>query len=167
MMTIETDPGWPTTMPLTVRHSQVVTSDDTEHSLHESVTCHKTVQTSSSHRCGYVVRWQNHRCGTWNASRELAGTSSASQERSVGSAGNRVVTWRGQLGCCLGRRQSHSTVGLSWSHLEGKPCLKVRTRKQQVVALSSADSELNAAVNTASEGIGIQSVARDLGISFD
>ena len=28
MMTIGTDPGWPTTMPLTDRHSQVVTSDD-------------------------------------------------------------------------------------------------------------------------------------------
>ena len=91
MVTIETDPGWPTTVPLTVRHSQVVTSHDTEHSLHESVTCHKTVQTSNSHRRGYVVRWQNHRCGTWNASRELAGSSSASQERSVGPAGNRVV----------------------------------------------------------------------------
>ena len=94
MMTMETDPGWPTTMPLTVRHSQVVTSHDTEHSLHESVTCHKTVQISSSHRCGYVVRWQAHRCGTWNASVELAGTSSASQELSVGSAGNSVVNWR-------------------------------------------------------------------------
>ena len=34
---------------------QVVTSHDTEHSLHESVTCHMTVQISSSHRCGYVV----------------------------------------------------------------------------------------------------------------
>ena len=30
----------------------------------------------------------------WNASRDLAGTSSASREQSVGSAGNRVVTWR-------------------------------------------------------------------------
>ena len=91
---METDARWPTTMPLTARHSQVVTSHDTEHSLHESFTCHNNVQTSSSHRCGHVVRWQTHRCGTWNASRELAGTSSASQERSVGSSGNRVVTWR-------------------------------------------------------------------------
>ena len=48
----------------------------------------------SLHRCGYVVRGQNHRCGTWHASKELAGTSSASQERSVGCAGNRVETWR-------------------------------------------------------------------------
>ena len=32
----------------TVRHLQVVTSHDIEHSLLESVTCHKTAQTSSS-----------------------------------------------------------------------------------------------------------------------
>ena len=44
-------------------------------------------------------------------------------------------------------------------------CLKVWTEKQQVVALSSAESELYAAVKTASEGLGIQSVAKDLGIS--
>ena len=44
-------------------------------------------------------------------------------------------------------------------------CLKVWTKKLQVVALSSAESELYAAVKTASEGLGIQSVARDLGIS--
>ena len=37
--------------------------------------------------------------------------------------------------------------------------------KQQVAALSSAESELYAAVKTASEWLGIQSVARDLGIS--
>ena len=39
------------------------------------------------------------------------------------------------------------------------------TKKQQVVALSSAESELYAAVKTASEGLRIQSVAKDLGIS--
>ena len=39
------------------------------------------------------------------------------------------------------------------------------TKKQQVVALSSAESELYAAVKTASEGLGIQGVARDLGMS--
>ena len=47
----------------------------------------------------------------------------------------------------------------------GGHCLKVWTKKQQVVALSSAESELYAAVKTASEGLGIQSVAKDLGIS--
>ena len=43
-------------------------------------------------------------------------------------------------------------------------CLKVWTKKQQVVSLSSAESELYAAVKTASEGLGIRSVAKDLGI---
>ena len=37
-------------------------------------------------------------------------------------------------------------------------------KKQQVVSLSSAESELYAAVKTASEGLGVQSVAKDLGI---
>ena len=44
-------------------------------------------------------------------------------------------------------------------------CLKLWTKKQQVVALSSDESDLFAAVKTASEGLGIQSLARDLGIS--
>ena len=41
----------------------------------------------------------------------------------------------------------------------------MRTLPQQFVALSSTESELYAAVKTASEGLGIQSVAKDLGIS--
>ena len=47
----------------------------------------------------------------------------------------------------------------------GNHCLRVWTKKQRVVALSSAERELHAAVETASEGLGIQSVAKDLGIS--
>ena len=49
--------------------------------------------------------------------------------------------------------------------MRGEHCLKVWTKKQQVVSLSSAESELYAAVKTASEGLGVQSVAKDLGIS--
>ena len=49
--------------------------------------------------------------------------------------------------------------------MKGGRCLKVWTKKQQVVSLSSAESELYAAVKTASEGLGVQSVAKDLGIS--
>ena len=49
--------------------------------------------------------------------------------------------------------------------MRGGHCLKVWTKKQQVVSLSSAESELYAAIKTASEGLGIQSVARDLGKS--
>ena len=65
-------------------------------------------------RYGYDVRWLNHRCGTWNASRELAVSSSGSQERSVGSAVNRVVTWRPSR-MLIGR----ATKPLDgWSYLE-------------------------------------------------
>ena len=49
--------------------------------------------------------------------------------------------------------------------MRGGHCLKVWTKKQQVVSLSSAESELYAAVKIASEGLGIQSEAKDLGIS--
>ena len=49
--------------------------------------------------------------------------------------------------------------------MSGGHCLRAWTKKQQVVSLSSADSELYAAVKTASEGLGIQIVAKDLGIS--
>ena len=49
--------------------------------------------------------------------------------------------------------------------MRGGQCLKVWTKKQQVVSLSSAESKLYAAVKTASEGLGIQSLAKDLGIS--
>ena len=49
--------------------------------------------------------------------------------------------------------------------MRGGRCLKVWTKKQHVVSLPSAESELYAAVKTASEGLGIQSVAKDLGVS--
>ena len=47
--------------------------------------------------------------------------------------------------------------------MRGGHCLNVWTKKQQVVSLSSAESDLYAAVKTASEEPGIQSVAKDLG----
>ena len=49
--------------------------------------------------------------------------------------------------------------------MRGGHCLKVWTKKQQVVSLSSGESELYAAVKAASEWLRIQSVAKDLGIS--
>ena len=49
--------------------------------------------------------------------------------------------------------------------MRGGHCLKVWTKTQQVVSLSTAKIELDAAVKTASEGLGIQSVAKDLGIA--
>ena len=48
--------------------------------------------------------------------------------------------------------------------MRGGHCLKVWTEKQQVVSLSTDESEVYAAVKTASEGLGIQSLAKDLGI---
>ena len=48
--------------------------------------------------------------------------------------------------------------------LRGGQCLKLSTKKQRVVSLSTAKNELYAAVKAASEGLGIQSLARDLGI---
>ena len=50
--------------------------------------------------------------------------------------------------------------------MRGGHCLEVWTKKQQGVSLSTAESELYAAVKTASEGLGIQSVAKDLGDSM-
>ena len=47
--------------------------------------------------------------------------------------------------------------------MRGGHCLTVWTEKQQVVSLSTPESELYAADKTASEGMEIQSVARDLG----
>ena len=73
--------------------------------------------------------------------------------RGAGSAGRRVVSRR--------RLRPVSAAVI----MIGGHSLKAWTKKQQVVALSSADSELYAAVKIASEGLGVQSVAEDLGIS--
>ena len=155
MMTTRTDTGWPTTMPLTVRHSQVVTSHDTEHSLHESVTCRKTAQISSSHRCGYAVQRQDP------SMRELECVKRSGRYL----VGNRVVIWRPtRMVIGRGDRATRRSVSAG-ATMRGDHCLKVWTKKQQVVALSSAESELYVAVKTASKGLGIQSVAKDLGIS--
>ena len=48
--------------------------------------------------------------------------------------------------------------------MRGGHCLTVWTKKQQV-SLSSAESELFASDKTVSEGLGLQSVANDKGIS--
>ena len=96
------------TMPTTVRHSQAVTSRGTEHSLHESATCHKTDQTSSSHQCRYVVRWQSPQCVAWCLSRGSEGTS-------LGSA--RAKWWfRWQQSGELEAYLLHSTIGVRGHH---------------------------------------------------
>ena len=50
--------------------------------------------------------------------------------------------------------------------MRGGHCLKVRSKKQQVVALSSAERELLAAVKTASEGLGISELGEGFGDSM-
>ena len=47
-MTTGPDRRWQVTTPMTARHSRVVTSRSTEHLSHESASCHKTDQISSS-----------------------------------------------------------------------------------------------------------------------
>ena len=48
--------------------------------------------------------------------------------------------------------------------MRGGQCLKVWAKRQQVMVLSTAESELWAAVKSASESLGIQSTAKDMGI---
>ena len=49
----------------------------------------------------------------------------------------------------------------------GKHCVKSWAKKQQVVALSSAESELYAGLRAATEGLGIQAIGKDLGRQVD
>ena len=157
-------------MTPTAKHSQMATSHGTEHSWHESVTCRRIDQISSSRQCRYVVRWQSQRCATWNESRGSVDTSLGSL---VGKPRARCCWFRWQQS---GELEAHSDADWGGDKatrrsvstgviMRGGHCLKAWTKKQQVVALSSSESELYAAVKTASEGLGIQSVAKDLGRS--
>ena len=65
------------------------------------------------------------------------------------------------LGGDKATRRSVSAVVI----MRGGHCLKTWTKKQQVASLSSAESELYAAVKTASVGLGVQSLAKDLGMT--
>ena len=156
-----TDRGWQMTMPTTGRHSQVVTSRGTEHLSHESATCHKTDQVSSLRQCRYVVRrWQNSSVRDV----ERVETSLGSREQSASfrwQPGGELeaysdADWRGDKAT---RRSVSAGVTMRRGY-----CLEVWTKKQQVVSLSSAERELHA-VKTASEALGIQSVAKDLAVS--
>ena len=123
-------------MTMTAKHSQVVTSRGTEHSLHID-------QISSLHRCRCVARWRSRPCATWNASRGSSDPSLGSRGRDAGSVGSRVASWR-RIRTLTRRSVSAGVI------MRGGRCLKVWTKQQQVVSLSSAESELYAAVKTAS-----------------
>ena len=79
---------------------------------------------------------------------------------------NCSVCWKGGIGMTTRAggliRSCSVSAGVI---MRGGHCLKVWTKKQQVMSLSTAESELYAAVKTASEVFWIQSVAKDLGIS--
>ena len=58
-----------------------------------------------------------------------------------------------------GDRKARKSISAG-SLFRGRHCLKTWAKKQQVIALSSAEAELYAAVKTASESLGIQSLER-------
>ena len=162
MVTTGTDRRRQMTMPTTAGHSQVATSRGTEHLLHESATSHNIDQISSSHQCRSVVCLQNHQCakrvkriGRYLAGKPIAKCWFRWQQRGELEAYSHT-DWGGDKAI---RRSVSARVIMRGGH-----CLKVWTKKQQVVSLSSAESELYAAVKTASEGLGVQSVAKELGI---
>jgi hypothetical protein len=47
--------------------------------------------------------------------------------------------------------------------MRGSHCIKTWAKRQQVIALSSAEAELYAGLRTASEGLGVQSLMHDMG----
>ena len=47
--------------------------------------------------------------------------------------------------------------------MRGAHCIKTWAKRQQVIALSSAEAELYAGLRTATEGLGVQSLIRDTG----
>ena len=83
------------------------------------------------------------------------GLSPSKSMQIAGSAGSRVASWKriqtltGEATRPLDDRCQLEVI------MRGGHCLKVWTKKQQVVSLSSAESELYAAVKTATEGLGI------------
>ena len=105
-----------TTTPIT---AQVATSRSTERLLRESATCRRTDQISSSRQRRFVVRWQNHQCVTWKVSRGSEDTSLETESKVLaGSADGTEVSCGSALGRQMGRRQSLSTIGISWSYHE-------------------------------------------------
>ena len=146
-------------MPMIARHSQVVTLRSTEHLSHESAACHRTDQISSSHQCKSAVRGHVRLCKTWSEWRGLGDTSLGSQEQYACSAGKRGELEAYSDADWSGDRTTRQSVSAGVIMRDGH-CLKVWTKKQQAVSLSTAESELHAAVKTASEAIGIRSLAK-------
>ena len=83
---------------------------------------------------------------------------SCQEDPDKASAGSRVVSWKG-----VQTLTEEATKPLDDRCQKGGHCLNAWTKKQQV-SLSTGESELYAAVKTA-EGLGIQSVAKGLGMT--
>ena len=62
-------------------------------------------------------------------------------------------------GCLKTRRSTSSTIAMFGTH-----CLRATSTTQNVVALSSGESEFYAAVKSASIGLGIKSLGEDFGV---
>ena len=147
-------------MPMIARHSQVVTI--TKHrALVARISClsqdRPDLKFASMQVCcamGTSV------CARHGASGEdWEDTSLGSQEQYACSAGKRGELEAYSDADWSGDRTTRQSVSAGVIMRDGH-CLKVWTKKQQAVSLSTAESELHAAVKTASEAIGIRSLAK-------
>ena len=92
----------------------------------------------------------------------LAGTPRVVQQYPwQGSESLKLFTDTDFAGCTRTRRSTNGGVCMRGRHL-----LKHYSRTQKVVTLSSAEAELGGVVQGASEGLGIQSIAADLGMDL-
>ena len=124
-VTADINRRWQTMIPVTAKHSRAVILRSTEHSSHESATCLKIDQTSSSLRCKCVLRdGQAYMERVKRIGRYLAGKPRA--ELDVYSDAD----WTG--------RQGYPSVSVGWGHQRGGHCLKTWTKRQQAVSPHSA-----------------------------
>ena len=64
-------------------------------------------------------------------------------------------------GCVTTRRSTSAGVAMRGTH-----CIRTYSRTQSTVCLSSAEAELGGIVTAASASLGLQAVARDLGLDW-
>ena len=160
--TTRTDRRWQMTTSVTVRHSQV-TSRSTEHMSHESYLSQDRSDlkfASMQVCCAMTSPSVRDMQRVKRIGRYLAGKSTA------------VFLFRWQQRCELeaysdtdwgGDRTTRRSMSAAVI-IRGEHCLEEWTKKQQLMSWSNATSELYAAVKTASEGLDIQSLTKNLKI---
>ena len=158
-VTAGTDRRRQVTTSTTARDSQVVIKrSTTEHLWHASVTCHKTDQISSS-RCAISIPPVRDVERVKRNGRYLSGKSIAKclfrWQQGDELEAYSDADWDGDK--ATGRSVSAGVI------MRGGHCLKVSTKREQVVSLSTAEGELCAAVKPAPEELAIQSVEKELG----